>query len=590
MTTAPIKNSSRFWLTTALRALMWCLIIFCLNIFIESSAPAALLYAATISGCTAGSLLARSSLKTLGLFLVIAVGSITIKLLSWIFFSLPLPVDFSIYGLLCSEQISIALVITTITLLTSWTFWRSSLGLALEALLLVATLITTLSAHRNYRFDLIKLINDLAWDYHISPLAMIIIIAAVFIALICLYLYSQNLTGRPQLGRELPIFSQRLKTQLIPLILICSTLIGLSTFTAYQVFQYHQKISATQLSSGVGQEEKEGLSPLTFHQSLGKSNEPMALMRLDSEYLNNPDSPMLYLRETALSKIRGHEMVIAPEEFDRDVPRISPGQTFLRKEEIESEAVERSEIIQSIYLITKHKLLFGIDIPTRYSLLNLPQNSKRFKAAFRAYSMVPHYDRQILQELNVGDPTWTPETIRHYTEGHKDPRYREMALRITAGLENKSHQALRVIEYLSKNAIYTLTPNHKGGSKDDQTAEFLFGDMRGYCVHFAHASVFLLRALGIPARVASGYMNDLSKSRDGHLLLRASDRHAWAEVYFEGIGWGPLDTEPEHVESHADSPIDIRSINVGNWPRQRTSARPCRRFFSERRSEQSLHY
>ena len=38
------------------------------------------------------------------------------------------------------------------------------------------------------------------------------------------------------------------------------------------------------------------------------------------------------------------------------------------------------------------------------------------------------------------------------------------------------------------------------------TAAFLFGNFTGYCVHSAHASVYLWRSLGLPARIGTGYL------------------------------------------------------------------------------------
>jgi hypothetical protein len=70
----------------------------------------------------------------------------------------------------------------------------------------------------------------------------------------------------------------------------------------------------------------------------------------------------------------------------------------------------------------------------------------------------------------------------------------------------------------------------------------------------------MLRALGIPARIGTGYMTDLSQSKDGHTLLRISDRHAWAEVYITERGWIPFDTQPEQVESHANSEMNVELL------------------------------
>ena len=70
----------------------------------------------------------------------------------------------------------------------------------------------------------------------------------------------------------------------------------------------------------------------------------------------------------------------------------------------------------------------------------------------------------------------------------------------------------------------------------------------------------MLRSLGIPARIATGYLTDLSQAKDGHILLRMSDRHAWAEAYITQKGWVPFDTQPEQVESHADTQVDLKLL------------------------------
>ena len=117
-----------------------------------------------------------------------------------------------------------------------------------------------------------------------------------------------------------------------------------------------------------------------------------------------------------------------------------------------------------------------------------------------------------------------------------------------------------VVSFLAAHTIYTLTPGREVSATEDPVAPFLFGDGRGYCVHIAHATVLLLRALGIPSRIGTGYLTDLSQAKDGHILLRMSDRHAWAEVYITNMGWIPFDTQPLRVESHADSEVDQKLL------------------------------
>ncbi len=63
--------------------------------------------------------------------------------------------------------------------------------------------------------------------------------------------------------------------------------------------------------------------------------------------------------------------------------------------------------------------------------------------------------------------------------------------------------------------------------------DFLFHTQRGYCVHYASAMVLMLRLCGIPARYVRGFLR--TPREDGAVL--ASDAHAWAEGYMEGLGW-----------------------------------------------------
>ncbi len=84
----------------------------------------------------------------------------------------------------------------------------------------------------------------------------------------------------------------------------------------------------------------------------------------------------------------------------------------------------------------------------------------------------------------------------------------------------------------------------------DPMEYFLENSHEGYCVHFASAAVLMFRKLGIPARFASGYVvhpGNWRKKKDGGYYAKVldSNAHAWAEVYFKGIGWFPLEFTPE---------------------------------------------
>ena len=77
----------------------------------------------------------------------------------------------------------------------------------------------------------------------------------------------------------------------------------------------------------------------------------------------------------------------------------------------------------------------------------------------------------------------------------------------------------------------------------DALSTFLFTTHRGYCEQFASAMAVLVRALGIPARVAVGFTGGQSDGNGGYTVTTA-DAHAWPEVWFRGVGWVRFEPTP----------------------------------------------
>ena len=104
----------------------------------------------------------------------------------------------------------------------------------------------------------------------------------------------------------------------------------------------------------------------------------------------------------------------------------------------------------------------------------------------------------------------------------------------------------KIIDFLSKNMVYTLTPKDPDPDRPyvNSAETFLFDTHEGYCVQFATSAVMLIRSLGIPARYAEGYIADnFTRNRQEDATARYTSRvldsnaHAWIEVYFDSYGW-----------------------------------------------------
>lgn len=546
-------------LVLVIRAAFFALVIAGLNQIDALGTSELVLFGSALAATIVSTSLAFSRLLTRGFLLLIAFIVSVFYLTAWIGTLLPahsaaeilMPYNLRLHG-------ELTLFVFIICALSTWGFWRIRDIPTLELILLVAASVVALSGHRDFRLDNPQALSAIAWNLGIDQVYLFSIIGLLIVVTTLLYLALASLPVRIQLLNRWNHFSYRRGRRSFVALAVFSSAVGALLFFSFHfTYSYYHRLGAERLNNGVGEGSQEGLSPLGFHSALGSTNQPAALVRLDGDYRENPFTPMLYLREDALSEYNGHEMVIAGSKYDSDVAGNSPFEPYEGKTDERLE--HRSSIVQSIYLLADHKMTMSIDYPISIRPLKNP-NPGKFKASFRAYSMVPVFSKAALASASIGDPNWSDEERAHYLKTNTDPRYKDLAHSISADAPSPLDKAFALTHYLSKQSIYTLSPNHQVKPDVDQTAPYLFGDLRGYCVHFAHAMVYMLRSLGIPSRIGTGYLTDLSQSKDGHILLRMSDRHAWAEVYVTKLGWIPFDVQPEQVESHADTQVDLKML------------------------------
>lgn len=84
---------------------------------------------------------------------------------------------------------------------------------------------------------------------------------------------------------------------------------------------------------------------------------------------------------------------------------------------------------------------------------------------------------------------------------------------------------------------------------------FLTQTHEGHCEYFATAMVLMLRTLGTPARLVTGYLSQEWNDAGQFFVVRESHAHAWVEVYTpDGRGWLTWDpTPPEGLPAERTS-------------------------------------
>ena len=136
-----------------------------------------------------------------------------------------------------------------------------------------------------------------------------------------------------------------------------------------------------------------------------------------------------------------------------------------------------------------------------------------------------------LQDWLVLPPGFNPRTQGFASDLQK---------RVTTTGDDRDLRLVRAaLEHFRRDGFaYTLTPPRLGRNSVD---EFLFDTKRGFCEHYSSAFVVLMRSLGIPARVVTGYQGGELNPIDGFVTVRQSDAHAWSEVWLKGRGWVRVD-------------------------------------------------
>ena len=123
-----------------------------------------------------------------------------------------------------------------------------------------------------------------------------------------------------------------------------------------------------------------------------------------------------------------------------------------------------------------------------------------------------------------------------------DGRIGELARSFAASATDDLARARAIERHLRSDYGYTLElPDREVA---DPLANFLFARRQGHCEYFASSMAVMLRSLGIPARLATGFQSGVYNPVSDLWLVRASDAHSWVEAWIPGYGWTTFDPTP----------------------------------------------
>lgn len=152
------------------------------------------------------------------------------------------------------------------------------------------------------------------------------------------------------------------------------------------------------------------------------------------------------------------------------------------------------------------------------------------------------YDSMKLWSQSANSPRrLAPMLVNYINTENADPRLIDLAKEVTKDSKTDAERMMMITREVARRIKYnTQVPPTPVGK--DPAGYAVFESKQGYCDVFATAVVQMARALKIPTRYVVGYAVDpIQINSSGTQYLLESDRHAWAEAFFEGIGWVVFD-------------------------------------------------
>ena len=197
-------------------------------------------------------------------------------------------------------------------------------------------------------------------------------------------------------------------------------------------------------------------------------------------------------------------------------------------------------------------------------------------AAGRTYRVTSMQALPTFSELDTAGSAPTSINSRYTDLPDSVPvQVREIADRVTAKGGSRFQRAVLLQDWFRFEGGFRYSLQVPSGNSGNDILAFL-NNRVGYCEQYAAAMALMARELGIPARVAVGFLNaspvkSSADARSGAPSVAGTqmrdyrytfaDMHAWPELYFEGAGWVRFEPTPAARVGAAAPPYTTGDAN-----------------------------
>jgi len=277
-----------------------------------------------------------------------------------------------------------------------------------------------------------------------------------------------------------------------------------------------------------------------------------------------PLASQLYWRAVVLDTYNGKRWSTSPSRVQQAFIAPAPGTSVMQ------------EIIMEPH---NQRWLFGLDRPTSVSNAAHINNERNMVSFLTPYgemrSNEPIQERiRYTITSNLSNATLAASNSRTTSDRREieqkslqlpidtNPLTRRWTKQLRQQSNDSAELAKLVLDYFREQPFrYTMSPPPLG---NDQVDDFLFNTRAGFCEHYASAFAVIMRYLGIPARIVTGYQGGEMNPFDGLMTVRQADAHAWTEIWIASRGWIRIDpvaaVSPDRIEHGFPSSFPSRNF------------------------------
>jgi len=182
---------------------------------------------------------------------------------------------------------------------------------------------------------------------------------------------------------------------------------------------------------------------------------------------------------------------------------------------------------------------------------------------YQRYTVVAQTNLVTANELTQAGEDYPSEVIDYYLRlpDTLPERTEQLSQILTREAETPYDKVIAIKRFLNQ-----LKYNQKGKTAPegvDGVDYFLFEAKEGVCTSFASGMTVMLRSVGVPARICTGYFQGKLDEDSGGLILRSRNFHVWVEVHFPDYGWIEFEATPTSEPANEEEILGVGGSFLG---------------------------